>query len=109
MRVREETAAGALAPLRSQIRRLLLTWLLLVLLGAGELALSFIHMSRVLRPLVMIPGVLMVILVAVSFMEIRKGPVIIRAFAVAAVFWLLVLLILGSADALTRIDYYVPR
>jgi hypothetical protein len=33
----------------------------------------------------------------------------VRAFAVAAVFWLIVLLGLGSIDALTRTHYDVPR
>lgn len=95
-------------PLRAEIRRLLAAWLLLLLLGALELALSFLHIARSLRPLIIVPGVAMVIVVAVSFMEVRKGPVIVRAFAVAAAFWLLVLLLLGSADPLTRIDHYVP-
>jgi hypothetical protein len=110
MRLREQDTADReeRGPLRSALGRSLVTWLVLLLLGAAELGLSFLHMSRSLRPLIMIPGVLMVIIVVVSFMEVRKGPVIVRAFAVAAAFWLLVLLALGSADPLTRSDYYVP-
>ena len=64
--------------------------------------------SERLRPLVMLPGVLMVATVAVGFMEVKRGIVLVRAFAVAAMFWLLVLLALGSVDALTRTDYHVP-
>jgi hypothetical protein len=88
--------------------RLLLVWGLLILLGGTELAASYLPLERSWRPLVMIPGVLMVLVVAIGFMEVKKGPVLVRAFAVAAMFWLLVLLALGSADPLTRTNYYVP-
>ena len=87
---------------------LLRTWILLLVLGAAEFGASFLPLPRSLRPLVMIPGVLMIILVAVRFMEVRKGPALIRAFAVAAMFWLFVLLALGSIDPLTRKDYWTP-
>jgi hypothetical protein len=40
-------------------------------------------------------------------MEIRRGSVLMRAFALGALFWLLILLGLGSADPLTRTDYPV--
>lgn len=89
--------------------RLLLTWLALLLLGAVEFGLSLLPIGHSWRPLIAIPGVLMIILVAVNFMEVHRGPAIIRAFAVAAAFWLLILLVLGSADPLTRTQYYVPR
>ncbi len=92
-----------------EITRLLLTWLVLVLLGSLEFAASYLPLAPSLRPLVMIPGILMVVVVAVRFMEVGKGLPIVRGFAVAAMFWLLVLLALGSVDALTRTNYYVPR
>jgi cytochrome c oxidase subunit IV len=88
--------------------RLLLVWGLLILLGGTELSASYLPLERSWRPLVMIPGVLMVLVVAIGFMEVKKGPVLVRAFAVAAMFWLFVLLALGSADPLTRTNYYVP-
>jgi hypothetical protein len=88
--------------------RLLVTWGLLILLGGTELAASYLPLARSWRPLIMIPGVLMVLVVSIVFMEVKKGPVIVRAFAVAAMFWLFVLLALGSADPLTRTNYYVP-
>jgi hypothetical protein len=93
----------------AQLTRLLRAWLLLVLLGGAEFAVSFLPLARPLRPLVMIPGVLMVVTVTVAFMELRRGPVLVRAFAVAAMLWLLVLLSLGSADPLTRTEYHVPN
>ncbi|HEX4153850.1 MAG TPA: hypothetical protein VHY75_16710 [Steroidobacteraceae bacterium] len=91
------------------VGRLLLTWVLLLVLGGVEFGASFLPIGHSMRPLIAVPGVLMIILVAVNFMEVGKGPVIVRAFAVAAAFWLLVLLALGSADPLSRTDYYVPR
>lgn len=88
-----------------QIRQLLFTWLLLLLLGAAELAASFLPMGRAWRPLLMILAALMVLGVAIGFMEVRRGSVLVRAFAVAALLWLAILLGLGSVDPLTRTDY----
>jgi cytochrome c oxidase subunit IV len=94
--------------MKRNMMRLLLMWGLLILLGGTELAASYLPLERSWRPLVMIPGVLMVLVVAIGFMEVKKGPVLVRAFAVAAIFWLFVLLALGSADPLTRTNHYVP-
>jgi cytochrome c oxidase subunit 4 len=95
--------------MRRELRRLLLHWLLLLALGAAEFSASYLPLPRGLRPLVMLPGVLMVGVVAVGFMDVRRGPALVRAFAVAGVLWLLVLLGLGSADPLTRTLYPVPN
>jgi hypothetical protein len=67
------------------------------------------YLDGSLRPLVMFPSVLMVAVVVIGFMEIGKGPAIARGFAIAAMFWLIVLLGLGSVDPLTRTDYRVPH
>jgi hypothetical protein len=96
-------------PTRDAIANLLLTWLLLMLLGGAELAASYLPLPSAWRPLIMIPAGLMAVVVAVSFMEMRRGSVLVRAFAVAAIFWLLVLLGLGSIDPLTRTNYVVPN
>jgi hypothetical protein len=88
--------------------RLLLAWGLLILLGGMEFAASYLPLVRSWRPLIMIPGVLMVLVVAIAFMEVNKGPAIVRAFALAGIFWLFVLLALGSVDPLTRTNHYVP-
>ena len=94
--------------MKPRMMRLLLVWGLLILLGGTEFAASYLPLERSWRPLISIPGVLMVLVVSIGFMEVKKGPVIVRAFAVAAMFWLFVLLALGSADPLTRTNYYVP-
>jgi cytochrome c oxidase subunit IV len=95
--------------MRQELRRLLLIWLLLLALGAIELGASYLPWPRGLRPLVMLPGVIMVGIVAMGFMEVRRGPALVRAFAVAGVLWLLLLLGLGSADPLTRTQYPVSQ
>jgi hypothetical protein len=94
-------------PVRAELRRLLLQWLSLLLLGALEVAASSLPVSRSLRPLVMIPAALMIGVVLVGFMEIRRGSVLVRAFAVAAALWLLILLALGSVDPLTRAPHRI--
>jgi hypothetical protein len=91
------------------LRRILLMWILLLLIGAAELLTSYLPLAPAWRPVLLVPAVLMVIVVAVGFMEVCKGPAIIRAFAVASLFWLLVLLALGSADPLTRTNYLLMR
>lgn len=112
-RGRTETGVNLMPEVESTVptdfTRLLLSWFALLLLGGAQFAVSFVPMGRSLRPLVMIPGVIMVAVVAISFMEVGKGPSIVRGFAVAAMFWLIVLLGLGSMDPLTRIDYLVPH
>lgn len=92
---------------RREALRLVRLWGALLLLLALEFGASFLPLGRAERPFVMVPGVLMILVVAVGFMEVTKGIVIVRAFAVIAVFWLAVLLGLGSVDALTRIVYGV--
>ena len=92
----------------AELWRLFRIWAVLLVLGGVEFAASYLPLPRSLRPLIILPGVLMVAAVAVGFMEVRRGTVLARTFAVAAMFWILVLLALGSADLLTRTDYHVP-
>ncbi len=76
---------------------------------ALEFGLSFIPFARDLRPLLMLVPALMATIVAFAFVQVRRGPTIVRGFAVAGLFWLLVLLGLGSMDPLTRTDYVVQN
>ena len=55
----------------------------------------------------LIPAVLMVGVVGVVFMEVGRGPEIVRLFAAAGLLWLAILLGLGSLDPMTRTDYPV--
>jgi hypothetical protein len=91
----------------AHFRNLLVTWvLLLVLLGAGFGA-SFLPLARSDRPLILIPVVLMVAAIGIMFMQVGRGPTIVRLFAVAALVWLSVLLGFGSLDPMTRTDHLV--
>ena len=90
-----------------RFRRLWLAWVLLMVLLAIEFGASFLPLDRSARPLVLIPAVLMVGVVGTIFMEVGRGPEIIRLFAVAALLWLSILLGLGSLDPMTRIVYQV--
>jgi len=90
-----------------RLRCLLLAWVLLMVLLAIEFGVSFLPLDPSARPLVLIPAVLMVGVVGTIFMEVGRGPEIIRLFAAAALLWLSILLGLGSLDPMTRIVYPV--
>jgi caa(3)-type oxidase subunit IV len=90
-----------------RLRQLVLAWVLLMVLLAIQIGVSFLPLGQSSRPLVLVPAVLMVCLVGTVFMEVGRGPEIIRLFAVAALLWLSILLGLGSLDPMTRIIYHV--
>jgi cytochrome c oxidase subunit 4 len=87
-------------------RQLLLCWAALLVLGALEFAGSFLPLARGWRPLLLLPACCMAALVAVMFMDVRRGPALVRGFALAGLFWLAVLLGLGMVDPLTRAIYW---
>jgi len=87
--------------------KVLLTWLVLIALLALEVGISFLPLSPRLRPLILVPAVAMLAVILLSFMQVGRGPGIVRLFAVAGFLWLLILLALGSLDPLTRVVYPV--
>lgn len=91
----------------AHLRNLLLTWLLLLVFLAAEFGASFLPLERAERPLILIPVVLMVMTVATMFMQVGRGPMIVRLFVVAGLIWLTILLGLGSLDPMTRTDHLV--
>ena len=93
--------------MRKHLRRLVWTWVILVVLLAIELGASFMPFHPSLRPLLLVPAALMLAAVASMFMQIGRGPVLVRIFAAAGLLWLTILLGLGSLDPLTRADYTV--
>ena len=90
-----------------RLRRLVLAWVSLVVLLAIQVGISFLPLDRSARPIVLIPAVLMVGIVGTAFMEIMRGPEIVRLFVIASLVWLSILLGLGSLDPMTRVMYYV--
>jgi cytochrome c oxidase subunit 4 len=90
---------------RDILRGPMIVWLVLALLLVVELLATLMH--SVMPPLPI--GIIMACVVAVCFMNLRRSSPLSRIFAVAGVFWLLVLLGLGTMDPLTRTDYPVVR
>ena len=86
-------------------RNIVLMWGLLLLLGATAFGCSFLPLSRDTRLLLILPDVAMAVIIAVGFMEVRRGGTLSIAFSIAALFWLFVLLGLGTLDPLTRLLY----
>jgi len=91
--------------MKRRIRELLMLWGLLVLLGAVALAGSFLPLPRNARLLLVLPCLAMVALIACGFMDLRRGGMLSQIFAMAALFWLCVLLGLGAMDPMTRQVY----
>lgn len=92
------------------IRGLLRLDLIWVLLMAGaEFAVSGLRMAPGVRPVLLAFAPAMVAIVAFGFMNLARAPTIAKGFAVATVFWLIVLFGMGSMDALTRTWYPVQR
>jgi cytochrome c oxidase subunit 4 len=81
-------------------RQPLLVWLFLLILFGLELGLTRLGYGMIV-PLV---GAGMAATIAFGFMRLGSAPPLSRFFAGGAVFWLLVLLGLGSLDFVTRVD-----
>jgi cytochrome c oxidase subunit IV len=85
---------------------LLIAWVLLLILLGVEFGVAFLPLGPWLRTLILLPALAMAAIVGTAFMEVGRAPVVARGFVAAGLFWLLVLLGLGSMDPLTRTDYH---
>ena len=86
-------------------RRLVLVWLVLVGLLAGNAALAFVGLGA-LAPFAHIAvAATMAAIVLVSFMELDRGVSLFWVFAGAGFFWLAFLFTLTAADYLTRYSF----
>ena len=90
-----------------RFHNLVLAWGLLLVLLAVEFGASFLSLTRSARPVLLIPAVLMAAAVGTVFMQVARGPTVVRLFAIAGLLWLSILLGLGSLDPMTRTDYPV--
>ena len=86
--------------------RLAVGWVALLLLCLLEFGIGFIDMTPAIRPVILIVAFAMVALIAVIFMEAGTGPILIRGFVVVAIFWMTILIGLGSIDPLTRVQSF---
>lgn len=89
--------------------KVFLTWVALLALLAIEIGVSFLPLSPATRPVILIPALAMLAVILGLFMQVGRGPTIVRLFAAAGLLWLLILLTLGSLDPLTRTNYPVQQ
>ena len=85
----------------------LLVWLAIVLLLGTELGLSYLHIGHAFGGSLLALAGITVLLVGFGFMHVRKSGRLAGFFALAAMFWLLTLLGLGSMDPMTRTEHPV--
>jgi hypothetical protein len=84
--------------------RLALAWAGLLLLLGIEVAATLLHAGWVAWA----AAPVMVMLVSGVFMQVLQASPLARIFGLAGLFWMAVLLGLGSVDFLARQDYPVP-
>ena len=84
--------------------RLLLAWVLLLALMGAQVAAALAHAGWVAGLLAPV----MIGLVAFLFMDLGRASALSRIFALAGLFWLVVLVGLTSVDFLARHDYPAP-
>ncbi|MBB2200870.1 hypothetical protein [Gluconacetobacter tumulisoli] len=78
--------------------RIATCWTMLVLLLAAELVAARAGLGAV----VCVLAVLMVLVIVLGFMQILRAPPLAIIFALGGLFWLAILLALGSLDSFTR-------
>jgi cytochrome c oxidase subunit 4 len=93
---------------REALKRIWLCWAALLVLLATTTGAAFLPLGRFNAYVALAIAAAKALLVLIVFMELRRSSGLIRAFAVAGFFWLLILLTLTSADYLTRRDTTAP-
>jgi cytochrome c oxidase subunit IV len=93
--------------MRKRHRLDLLIWLALLGIALLEIGASFLPISPGTRPILALPAAIMAGLVAFGYMRLLSAPAIARGFAIASLFWLVILLGLAVMDPLTRAVYAV--
>lgn len=82
-----------------------IAWVVLLVLFGTELGMA----ESGIGPYTPLVALAMVAVVVVFFMRLPKGSPLMKIFALAGVFWLCLLLGLGSVDFLTRHDHGVGQ
>lgn len=85
--------------------RVLLPWLALMTLLAFEIGAALLHMGSA----AVVAAPVMIAIVAGMFMQIGRETPLSRIFAVAGLFWLAILIGLGSVDFIARKDVPTPQ
>jgi cytochrome c oxidase subunit 4 len=83
-------------------RALVLTWVCLLGLLMATLVLAYVPMGPFNLVTGLVISTIKTVLVAVLFMKLLRGPLMIRVAAAAGLFWLSFLFVLSATDYLTR-------
>ncbi|MCE2576583.1 hypothetical protein [Komagataeibacter sp. FNDCR2] len=83
--------------------RIVACWVLLMLLFGEELIMAKIGFT----PGICAGAVLMGLIIVFGFMRIAQAPPLAAIFALGGLFWLTILLALGSLDSFTRTNFAV--
>ena len=86
-------------------RRIVIVWLILAVLLAGNTALAFVGLGAFAPVVHIAVAATMAALVLVVFMELDRGASLFWVFAGAGFFWLAILFALTAADYLTRFSF----
>lgn len=92
----------------ARLRVIAICWLAALMLLGLECAASLLPLPRAARPLLLAPALAIAAIVAFGSMRLHRSPGLAKISAIAGLFWLLVLLTLGSVDPVTRVMYPVP-
>ena len=83
-------------------------WLALMLLLAATTASAFVPLGSFNLPVSLGIAAAKALIVLLFFMELRAGRALVRAFAAAGFFWLLIMIVLTGADYWHRTDTRAP-
>lgn len=83
-------------------------WLALMLLLALTTGLAFVPLGTANLFISLGIALAKALLVLILFMEIKAGSSLVRAFAAAGFFWLMIMIVLTTADYTHRTDVRVP-
>jgi cytochrome c oxidase subunit 4 len=79
-------------------------WIALMLLLAATTASAFIPLGSLNLPISLTIAVIKALIVLIFFMELRGSRALVRSFAAAGFFWLLIMITLTGADYWHRTD-----
>jgi cytochrome c oxidase subunit 4 len=83
-------------------------WLALMLLLAATTASAFVPLGSFNIIVSLAIAVTKALIVLIVFMELRSSPALVRSFAAAGFFWLLIMIVLTGADYWHRTDARTP-
>jgi cytochrome c oxidase subunit IV len=83
-------------------------WLALILLLAATTASAFVPLGSFNLVVSLVIAVTKAVIVLLFFMELRSSRALVRAFAAAGFFWLLIMIVLTGSDYWHRTDARAP-